>query len=284
MVPSSGPVQCGARLVASWWLGQDERVLNPATQYIDDRNLAARQRFWAASTREPDFDLFSWVLDVAGLDAGRSADVLDVGCGNGRYESALAARHRAGRLVAVDLSAGMLQPVQHGMRVQADAQALPFPAHAFDVVLAPHMLYHVANVEQAAHECRRVLRPGGLFVAVTNGKDNIRSYVDLIEAAVGTGWRMRRPADDNFSLENGRERLAAAFSSVQRVDCPTTSVVVADVNVLADYIASVADHYETDAGTRWSTVVERARELAAAEIRQTGALRWTTSVGAFVCR
>lgn len=256
----------------------------PSTQYSDDRKLAARQKFWAECRRAPAFDLYAWVLSLAGLDADDSADVLDVGCGNGLYERLLQERSHQGRMVAIDLSLGMLRAAPDGWRAQADVQALPLPDSSFGVVLAPHMLYHVPSVAAAAHECRRVLRDDGVFVAVTNGKENIRPYLDLVEAAVGTGWQMRRPAEDHFSLENGHEQLASAFSSVVRFDCPPSDVVVTDLDLLAGYIASVGDHYESEVDAPWESVVERARALAAAQLGAAGELRWPTRVGAFVCR
>ena len=257
---------------------------NPPSQYSDDRKLAARQRFWAECRREPAFDLYEWVLDLAGVATNDTADVLDVGCGNGPYEALVRQRGHQGHIVAVDLSLGMLHVVDGVSRAQADVQALPLRSGAFDVVLAPHMLYHVPSVEAAARECRRVLRSEGVFVAVTNGEDNMRPYVELVEQAVGTGWRLRRPAEDHFSLENGAHQLARAFSSVERVDCPPSAVVVSDLDLLSDYIASVGDHYEHEVDVPWEEVVASARELAARRLDDDGELRWPTSVGAFVCR
>ena len=259
-------------------------MLNPATQYADDRNLAARQRFWAGSGRHPEFDLYSWVLELAGLDGAGAAEVLDVGCGNGPYERLLVDRGHRGAVVALDASIGMLARVRSEERVQGDVQRLPFADSAFDVVLAPHMLYHVPEVPAAARECRRVLRPRGVFVAVTNGQDNIRPYLDLVEAAVGTDWRMRRPAEDHFGLENGSDKLSGAFRLVERHDCPPSDVLVTDLDLLVDYIASVGDHYEAEVGMPWATIVERVRTIAAAELDRAGQLRWPTHVGAFLCR
>jgi ubiquinone/menaquinone biosynthesis C-methylase UbiE len=39
---------------------------------------------------------------------------------------------------------------------QCDAQALPFKDGSVDAVLAMHLLYHVADVERAVRELRRV--------------------------------------------------------------------------------------------------------------------------------
>ena len=115
-------------------------ALNPPTQYADETKLAARQRLW--EHRSEPFDLVSWVLDLAGVTLGDH--VLDVGCGNGRYLWGL--QEHAIDAVGCDLSFGMLDAVgPHPRLVQADVCSLPLRAGAFDVVLAPHMLYHVPD-------------------------------------------------------------------------------------------------------------------------------------------
>ncbi len=95
---------------------------------------------------------------------------------------------------------------------------------------------------------------------------------------------MERPADRYFSLENGRELLSAGFDEVTRVRCPPSAIIVTDVEPLAEYVASIADHYEDSAGVPWATVVDRVRELAGAVMDREGELRLTSAVGAFVCR
>jgi SAM-dependent methyltransferase len=261
-----------------------EVVMDPTGHYATENNLVARQRLWSTSRRVPNFDFVSWVLDLAGVAQGGTQRVLDVGCGNGLYERALVKREHRGLRVALDLSAGMLQLVNDAAIVLADVQRLPFAPSCFDLVLAPHMLYHVPDVEAAASEIRRVLRSEGLFVAVTNSRSNLQELRSLVEAAVGTGWRMIQPSAQNFNLEDGDAVLSSAFGSVVRVDCPASHLVVTDVNVVTDYVASVADPYEAQVDVAWSEVVNRVSELAAAAISRDGVLRLSTGVGAFVCR
>ncbi len=257
---------------------------NPATQYATDVNLAKRQRLWTESHRDPEFDLFPWVLDLAGISEGDTRRVLDVGCGNGVYESLLHARGHVGARVSVDLSAGMLALVTDADRVHADVRSLPLADDAFDIVLAPHMLYHVPDRVAAVREIRRVLRADGIGVVVTNGEHNFAEFKHLMERAVGTGWKMWRPVDECFSLENGVRQMRTAFESVTRVDCPASDVVVIDLDAFTDYVDSIADHYEAEVGVPWVDVVQRARTLAAEAMEPTGEMRLTTSVGAFVCR
>jgi SAM-dependent methyltransferase len=57
--------------------------------------------------------------------------------------------------------------VMAGKRVmvrRADATALPFADHSFDMVLSVLMLHHVADRERALAEAARVLRPEGQLV------------------------------------------------------------------------------------------------------------------------
>lgn len=259
-------------------------VLDSTGQYATEGNLASRQRLWSTSRRVPSFDFVSWVLDLAGVTQGGTQRVLDVGCGNGIYERALVKRGHRGPRAALDLSAGMLQLVSDDAVVLADVQSLPFSARSFDLVLAPHMLYHVPNIEVAVSEIRRVLRLEGLFIAVTNSLSNLRELRSLVEAAVGTGWKMIQSSAQRFNLEGGAKLLSSAFESVIRLDCPPSQLVVTDISTLTDYVASVADPYETQVDVPWSVVVDRVRELASTAMSKDGEMRLSTGVGAFVCR
>jgi SAM-dependent methyltransferase len=251
----------------------------PTSQYDTDDNLAARQRLWQASRRRPPFSLHSWVLGLARL-TGREV-ILEVGCGNGAYLELVPA-------VGLDSSLGMLNAARtrsSGPLVAGDATVLPFRDRCCDVVLAAHMLYHVGDRARAASEMRRVLAPFGTCIAVTNGETNQAELVALLEEVVGHGWKWRRPSDRAFSLENGAAQLAVAFDDIQRVDCPAGVVEVTDSQALADYLTSVADHYETEisAWTSWDQVVRECTRQATAKIAQHGSFPISTSIGAFIC-
>jgi SAM-dependent methyltransferase len=246
--------------------------------YANDDRLAARQRIWQTSRREPFFNLHSWVLGVARLDG--SERVLDLGCGNGTYLELVDA-------IGLDASVGMLRAARSRSTnplTAGDAVALPFASDSFDVVLAAHMLYHVEERETAIAEIRRVLRPSGTLVAVTNSSDNQREMVELVERVVGGGWRWRRPSDVAFSLENGADQLRTSFRDVRLVTCPTGGLLVTDTEALREYLDSVGDLYQAEIDQDWADVVrvcvDRVREIVARQ----GAFRLTSMAGAFVCR
>jgi len=252
---------------------------NPATQYATTANLRARQLLWEISPREPPFVLFPWVLDLADVHDGDR--VLEVGCGNGGYLALVDA-------VGLDASIGMIRAARECARgpvMCGDAQRLPFRDASFDVVLVPHMLYYVDDRTAAIGELRRVLKPDGRCVVVTNSDRCHRELVELVEGVVGHGWRLRRPADVRFSLENGADQLRAGFRQVERLDAPFGLVRVSSEAALADYVASMGDHYEADVAPwmTWDAVVAECRNRASRVIATEGHFEISSRVGAFIC-
>ena len=82
-----------------------------------------------------------------------------------------APRDPTGRVVALDLSLGALRTCRQRaladpigaavLPVEGDALALPLRDEAFDVLVARSIFIYLADRTSAAHECFRVLRPGG---------------------------------------------------------------------------------------------------------------------------
>lgn len=257
-------------------------VIPASGQYATDVNLRARQRLW--QFLEPPFDLFEWVLDLTQAEAG--SHVLDVGCGNGAYLARLQARSAI--VTGCDLSLGMLEASAGAQLVNADAQYLPFRQGYFDVILAAHMLYHVPDQRRAVAEMRRVLAPGGTCVVVTNGPAHIASLRQLVESVVqptNPGWRMIDWGTRAFSLDDGEDTLRSAFETVELVRPPVTStVIITDADVVADYAASVGDAYQDQLTDDWSGVVESTRQAAQAVIDRHGRITTKGETGAFLCR
>jgi SAM-dependent methyltransferase len=114
------------------------------------------------------------MLDAAQLRPGER--VLDVGCGFGT--STLEAAERvapSGRVVGVDISAAMLQPARQRIAsagvdnielLHADAQAYPFEAASFDVVISRFGMMFFEDPQAAFANLARALRAGGRLVFV----------------------------------------------------------------------------------------------------------------------
>ena len=103
--------------------------------------------------------------------------VLDLGCGEGRLCRLL---QRLGiDVVGLDRSPTMLSAVPSA-RVLGDASLLPLREACFGAVAALYMLYHLPRPVMALLESRRVLRPGGLFVAATPSRYNDPELAEVL--------------------------------------------------------------------------------------------------------
>lgn len=186
------------------------RINEPArvrAQYATEDNLRTRLSVWHPTSdgRDPSTVALDEIRD---LDPGR---VLEVGCGTGAFAARVLDALPGVDLVATDQSPRFVElTAARGVPARlADVQSLPFADAAFDLVAAMWMLYHVPDLQRGLAEVRRVLRPGGTFVAVTNGDHHVRE----LRQAVG-----RPLAVTEFSSQNGEAALRRHFSDVHRED------------------------------------------------------------------
>lgn len=141
-----------------WWDGEARRYLAEHGDFLGDAALT-----WCPERlREDEAHLLG---DVAGLD------VLEVGCGAAQGARWVAAQ--GARVVATDLSAGMLREARELDRaassllplVHADATRLPLADAAFDLAFSAYgAVPFVADGAAVMREVARVLRPGGRWV------------------------------------------------------------------------------------------------------------------------
>lgn len=102
--------------------------------------------------------------------------VLDVGCGTGTVAIELASRVGAGKVRGIDASPEMIEvATAKATKAGADLElqvavieALPLADGSLDLVTSSLMLHHLPGdlKRKGLAEVRRVLRPGGRFVAV----------------------------------------------------------------------------------------------------------------------
>ena len=191
-------------------------------QYDDTSRLRARRSVWGPGPSG--LDPAQVALDE--IVSRTPSTVLEIGCGTGAFAEQVCRALPSADYLATDQSVAMVDATRaRGIRAEvADATALPYPDGSFDVVVAAWMLYHVPDLDATLREVKRMLRPGGTLVAVTNGNAHL---VTLVVEAGG------RPLITQFSSENGEEILQRHFDETSRQDIETTAT-------FADHAAATA--------------------------------------------
>jgi SAM-dependent methyltransferase len=258
------------------------RLLSEA--YATGANLAARQSIYRF--REPRHDFHGWVIDH--LPAECRGTVVDAGCGNGAYVARLTGV--ATRILALDLSIGMVREfgvAAGAQRGVADIVALPVRSASCDGAFANHMLYHVPDVAAAARELRRVLRPGGVLVAATNGTNHWGGLGALIDGGIrraGGEVAPRPPRSfERFVGPDGASILATVFTTVEWDDVEG-ALVVPDALPVVDYVASMRSWLVPVLPVAWDAFLAGLHDDVTDSIARDGHVTIATHAGVFVCR
>jgi phosphatidylethanolamine/phosphatidyl-N-methylethanolamine N-methyltransferase len=133
--------------------------------------------------------------------------VLDLGIGTGQSLNYYPGDR--GRVVGVDLSAGMLAEARkkivgrrmHNASVfQADAMRLPFADNTFDHVFISHVISVVSDPFKLVVEAQRVAKPGARII-ILNHFQSTNRFVAMVEKwlcplCTKLGWRSDLPLQD----------------------------------------------------------------------------------------
>ena len=117
--------------------------------------------------------------------------VLDAGAGTGAASTEL--HRRQARILAVDLSAGMLawHAASRPPCAVADIRALPLGNASVDDAVAAFVLNHLTVPAEGLAELGRVTRPAGAVLAAVFGNDSHSEARDRIDAAaLAAGWQV----------------------------------------------------------------------------------------------
>jgi ubiquinone/menaquinone biosynthesis C-methylase UbiE len=224
-----------------------------------------------------------WVMDRLSPQPGEA--VLEVGCGPGALW-----REAADKVpdvfapVLADLSLGMVVSARNGCFekgvparcLAADAALLPFAPATFDAVVANHMLYHVEDLDAALGAFCRVLRPGGRFLAATNGPGHLRELHELatrVDPSYAAAGAVRR-----FDLETAPPLLGSHFEDVT-LHRYEDGLRITETEPVVAYLKSMWH------GARLGgEALDRCRDLLGEALRRDGVFTVTKETGLFVCR
>lgn len=134
-------------------------------------NEASRDEGHFPSTIDPRIQHVQVLLKFFGDLTDRQ--VLDVGCGKGRFARVLYEQNPGAEIWGLDISEEMLQLVPPGIRTRAGAMTeLPFAASTFNAVYATESLEHAVDIERAVDEMCRVLKPGGRLAIIDKNAEH----------------------------------------------------------------------------------------------------------------
>ena len=106
---------------------------------------------------------------------------------------------RRGRRRSICPSGWRSSLIERGVRTfVADAQALPFGASRFDLVIANAVMYHIPNLDLALTEVGRVLVADGVFVATTFELGRFSELWDLVGERRRRFRSTRTPPEQTF--------------------------------------------------------------------------------------
>jgi len=136
----------------------------------------------------------------------RGRSVADIGCGDGLWTRFLTLE--GARVVGLDPNRRQLalacaeKRVGDEVYVEAGAEALPFEAGRFDIVLFFKSLHHVPPdlMAQALSEAARVVRPRGVMAAFE-------------PVARGANYELNRPVDDEAEVRAAAYRCLGAAAA-----------------------------------------------------------------------
>jgi ubiquinone/menaquinone biosynthesis C-methylase UbiE len=137
--------------------------------------------------------------------------VLDAGCGTGYGSAELA--QSATEVSGLDISEEAIEfaranyPIPNLRFVVSSCGGMPFPNHAFDLIVAFEVIEHLADHRPFLHECARVLTPEGVFIVSSPNK----TY--YAESRAQTGPNPYH--EHEFEAAEFVAELSAVFSNVR---------------------------------------------------------------------
>jgi phospholipid N-methyltransferase len=152
--------------------------------------------------------------------------VLEAGCGVGAQTKIIATKNPDSSFISIDLSEDSISEAKQLIKAlninnvelrQADIYNLPFKDGTFDSVIICFVLEHLHNPIPALNELKRVLKEGGIMIAIEGDHGSTFFYPDSTYAhsAIDCQIQLQRQSGGNSNI--GRE-LYPLFKSVGLYD------------------------------------------------------------------
>ena len=216
--------------------GRSSAWAKRAAALYDDA-YAKRYRHHDDELESSNLQLVTWLGGVCDR-FDRQIDILDLGCGTGRYFWGL---RRVNSLVGLDASAAMLEEARHPLHgdrlggvpitlVRGDVMTQSFPASSFDLVYSIGVLAeHVPLDSSVVTRVHAWLRPGGRFafttvhpesvsVPRTTARRGAAKALELLPAAATGALHRRYVGNGLYGDERWIRHVLASAFDVESLD------------------------------------------------------------------
>ncbi len=222
------------------------------TQYKNDDNLKKRISIHDYSTADTEW--FHWLFEKEQIKAGMK--ILDIGCGNATFWKRVADLLPSDlEIHLVDYSDGMLSSARavvaeilekypeknlRFMIDKRDATDFSYPTSGFDLIMANHMLYHVACESrlQLYPKIKNLLAKDGKFTCTLIGEGHMRELHDFVNEFYPS---IKFPSSGfDIWLETAKNELESFFD-VLSVEEHKNDLYVPDEELIFNYVESYSD-------------------------------------------
>lgn len=230
---------------------------------------------------------FPWIFEQMGETAGKQ--ILEIGCGNGELwkwaREYMPQAFRESAVLLSDISAGMISEAEKRIGEDAhfsyacfDCMQIPIPDHTMDMVVANHVMFYVKNPEKALAEIARVLKPGGVFICSTYGREHMKEISALVQEFDPHISLSEVKLYEAFGLDMGEERLLPFFERAEK-RYYEDELRVTDVKPLLDYIMSCHGNQHEYLNAHY----EKFKTFLTEKLSRKGYIKITKDAGMFYC-
>jgi len=238
----------------------------------------------------PPVDLPAWALDRH-LWRGDET-VLDIGTGTGQYLAPLRRQVPRGRIIAGDLARGMLHDLRAkgvpggACLLNADAEALPLADESCDAIIASYVMFFVPDIPGAVAEMHRILRPGGVLLAVTLAHvymQELRTAINRALSALGASNETSMgTVSRRFDLDTGMAYLEQRWHvTAHRLE---SEFVFPSVEPVLAYVNSMQTEFRDDLppNRTWDEFMAVVRAVIQTELAVRGEFRVSKNAGVLI--
>lgn len=173
-------------------------------------------------------DWDDWV--ISRLPARSFVNVLDLGCGNGRFIFSLLDRKIGNNFTGIDISESNIDFAKSELlrynntnvvfRIE-NVEEYRFEQSGYDLIMCNHMLWHMKKLSEFLGKISVTLCPEGILLITTNSAGYMRKMYDLhLESAGYLGFPenilKQNFFNNSFSVENGYEILSGYFRNIKK--------------------------------------------------------------------